>query len=738
MVAKLKKLSILALFMVLIFSLFSCRDDESKAIMTLLNGEEKDGAYTIAVQSGAESLNLNDYITVGEESKWTVYSDSEMKNEIDAVVSLETGVNTFYVKVKEGTTKREYTIQITRKRTVTVSFDTNGGTACHSIVADEGTVISAPVTTRAGYDFVGWNVDFSVPVASDVSAVAQWRAKEFKLIVDGVEKNVTFGEDYSLIPVDKLGYKFLKWVDTNGKDFPQAGKWDRTQNETVMAVYSPEVYKATFVYNADIANKTVNYTIEDQIVFDIPVHPEGLEFEGWYSDSQLTEKVSQVSKGTTGAKTFYAKWKVVVEPEDPEYTITIDADGYDELDGQTITVKYGGSYVLPEAPVKEGYEFVAWVNGTTIIPTGGVWTIRDNVTITIKWNAISYDIDYVIDGKTTNPNTTLTFTIEDTLAFLEPTRPNATFVGWYTSADFEESTKITGIEAGTAKDITVYAKFDITTHTLTYNPNGGTVAKDTVQYELGDEIVLLVPEYPGYKFNGWYNGDDKFESDEWTFEQDIILVAKWTREFYLVEYDKAGGTTTQTLKESYCVEDTFTLPELTRDGYNFLGWSEGDSNKTYKTVTVQKGTTGNKKFVARWSEFSFSFNGENATVTEYKFVTSRAKVKIPTTINYNGVDYTVTEIGPNVFEGLGPIIKAGKLVVNGNVVRKFDVDIPKTLKKIGKNAFYNCNEVSINVILDSGVSLSDWADSLDVAEGNDHVVDVIKGRRPAIGWSVYG
>jgi hypothetical protein len=66
-----------------------------------------------------------------------------------------------------------------------------------------------------------------------------------------------------------------------------------------------------------------------------------------------------------------------------------------------------------------------------------------------------------------------------------------------------------------------------------------------------------------------------------------------------------------------------------------------------------------------------------------------------------------------------------------------NVYIPNSVTKIGENAFYNCVDVTINIIMDKD-ELNVWADTLEVAAGNDQVVDVIKGRRPAIGWSIYG
>lgn len=726
MFIKLKRAFVLALFTIMALSLFSC-DDETAAVMTLLGGTEKDGVHSVSVSHLAETVDLGEYIVVSEDAKWTAYADAELEQKIEGVVALNTGANTFYVRVKEGSTKKVYTIEITRKKAITISFDTAGGSECHQIVVDEGTIVGAPQTVRSGYDFVGWDVDFSAPITEDITAKAKWEAKSFKLVVDGVEQVVKFGENYSVTAIDKLGYTFDKLVDSDGKEFPLSGKWDKLADVTVTSAYIKENYKITFIFNANIDNKTQTYTIEDKLVFEAPTHPDGLEFDAWYSDSALKNKVTGIEKGTTGNKTFYAGWKIEIEPEEVEYTITIDADKYD-FDGSTIIVKYGESYSLPEVPEKAGYEFVAWMYGETIIPTAGKWAIRDNVTLTIKLNKVKFNITYVVDDKTTNTNTTTEFTIEDSVELTSPTRPNAVFVGWFTSPTFEEETKLSLIDVGTVKDVTLYAKFDITTHTLTYVANGGTVAKDSFTYEKGDKIELLTPERKGYKFDGWYNGDSLFESTEWTFDENIQLKAKWTRELYLVEYNVNGGTTTETLKQAYSVEDTFTLPTLSKEGYYFLGWSEEGSKNVYQTLTVQKGTTGNKKYVAKWSEFSYSFTENGAIVTSYKFVKSRAWVRIPSTINHNGVDYPVIEIGSNVFSGMGPKIDESRMT-------KFEVEIPTTLKKIGLNAFYNCNDVCINV---KATDLVAFADSLEVAEGNDHVVDVIKGRRPAIGWSIYG
>ena len=493
-------------------------------------------------------------------------------------------------------------------------------------------------------------------------------------------------------------------------------------------------YDIKYVFNADIAPKTDTYTIEQEFILQAPVHPEGLEFLGWYSDAQLTQKVEKIEKGSYGEKTFYASWK----EKEVVYTVTIDADGFD-CDGQTLFLKYGESYTLPAIGEKKGYIFVAWKHGDTVVPTSGQWAITSDATLTIEWDLQKYTVTYETDDKTENPNTTKEFTVEsDTITLIDPTRPDATFIGWYTDSAYTQ--KITEITKGTAENIVLYAKFEITFYKLIYDANGGSVSQDSVNCEMGENITLLTPQKPGYKFGGWYYDGTKLENGEWTFNHDVTVVAKWTAIDYLITYELNGGATTETLKVYYTVEDTLTLPKPTRADFYFHGWSEGESENTYQNMVISQGTTGNKKFVANWTYFSYSYAEDNtATVTGYLFSTSRDTAKIPEIINYNGVNYTVTGIGASVFSGMGNRIYP--TVIGDEGVSSFTVVVPHTLKTIGTNAFLECSDVVVRALVDISVDLNAWADALTIVDeesGNKHVRDVIKGLRPAIGWSIYG
>ncbi len=725
-----KKALLLAILLILAVSIFAC-GSEPKAVLTLLGGAEKDGFLTVSVSSATESIDLKDYIAINSESEMKIYSSEEMDDEIDSIVSLQTGENNFYVKVKQGMTKNTYKIKVVRKSILSVTFDSNGGTPCQTICVDDGSVIEPPVSTREGYDFIGWGYDFSTPITENKALVAQWSPKKYTVTSnDFASVEVTFGEAYTLPTVSKHGYIFSKWINDAGEEIASSGTWSLAQNLNVSAVYDKEIYTITYVYGASTANQSATYTIEDAITLINPATPEGLNFMGWYDSLDYTNKISNYPVGTTGNITLYAKW---LADEEIEHFITVDAEGY-EFDEDVISVYYGGSYTLPAITDVAGYTYAWKVNGEKIL-SSGIWDLKTDATVVLEWTKIEYNITYITDSKTTNPNTNVTYNVETpTITLLNPTRPNATFVGWFTTPEFLAESKVESIATGTINDITLYAKFEINYSTIKYNLNGASGSLDDVKLEIGDAYELPTPSSLGMEFVGWYidvnNEATKLSNTgTWSYEGETTLVAKWNYTKYSLNLTVNGKTEVR----EYTIVDEVTLPTPSVTGFVFMGWKEYGSSSVYQNVVITKGTTGTKSYTAVLSrfEYSFDFATKTATVVRYVKTASVTSVVIPTSVNSNGVDYSVTTIGSSVFENMG------NYIVEKNL-SKFSVEIPKTLTTINQNAFKNCIDVEIKVILDRGVDTTTWANSLVVASGNDHVVDVIKGLRPAIGWSIYG
>ena len=88
-------------------------------------------------------------------------------------------------------------------------------------------------------------------------------------------------------------------------------------------------------------------------------------------------------------------------------------------------------------------------------------------------------------------------------------------------------------------------------------------------------------------------------------QADQTVVATFGPIEYTISYDLAGGTLPQgkTNPTTYTIEsETFTLTAPERAGYTFEGWTGTGLEQAAKTVTIAKGSTGNRQYTATWKE----------------------------------------------------------------------------------------------------------------------------------------
>ncbi|MBQ2594689.1 MAG: InlB B-repeat-containing protein, partial [Candidatus Riflebacteria bacterium] len=72
---------------------------------------------------------------------------------------------------------------------------------------------------------------------------------------------------------------------------------------------------------------------------------------------------------------------------------------------------------------------------------------------------------------------------------------------------------------------------------------------------------------------------------------------------FTISYNLDGGTVSKTNPTKYdSTSDTITLNNPTKDGYDFTGWTGSNGNTPQTTVTIVKGTTGNKTYTANWTK----------------------------------------------------------------------------------------------------------------------------------------
>ena len=167
------------------------------------------------------------------------------------------------------------------------------------------------------------------------------------------------------------------------------------------------------------------------------------------------------------------------------------------------------------------------------------------------------------------------------------------------------------------------------TYTVTLNTNGGTINNGNVTgYTYGVGATLPTADdmtYTGHTFVGWYDNENLTGSPVTAISNTETgnkeYWAKWEINQYTITYDLDGGTAAEGNPDSYTVEtDAFTLKNPTRPGFTFTGWSgTGLTGEDNLTVTIQKGSTGNRSYTAHWR-----YNGGGSSGYSYYTIKATA------------------------------------------------------------------------------------------------------------------
>ena len=139
--------------------------------------------------------------------------------------------------------------------------------------------------------------------------------------VSPLSKVVMVGDTYGELPTpEKTYYTFNGWKDTNSNTITAASTVSSNSDHTLTADYTPENYSITYNLNGGTvspANPT-SYNIESSaITLNNPTRT-GYTFTGWTGSNGNTPQTSiTIPAGSTGAKSYTANWSI------NSYTITV-------------------------------------------------------------------------------------------------------------------------------------------------------------------------------------------------------------------------------------------------------------------------------------------------------------------------------------------------------------------------------------------------------------------------------
>lgn len=498
---------------------------------------------------------------------------------------------------------------------------------------------------RDGYTFAGWYTDpnFRVRVTNiarnstgDKNLYAKWTSKNYKVnfVADpptgksatgrmnaqtlpyGVEKKLT-NNAYKISGYSFVGWSLKKSSERTEDDLIIAnaqsvdGIYDSyTDTVTLYAVWSRDTYSIIYNNVAGIDNSMNpdTYNVDDTITL---AEPEALgnTFLGWYSDKNLRTKVTTIKAGTTGNKTFYAKWATT------QYTIRYDLNAGGDTSAVLDTRNVGyinsyndkteSGYRLATAS-RQGYTFAGWYKEATC--RSAVGSIVDSpyvdMTVYAKWDPIAYTIrfDKNDTGATgTMKNMTVKYGTSARLTSNGFKKTNNTFSGWNTEKDgsglsFSNGQTISNLTSEPGETVTLYAQWTPYSYKITYYLNKGSLPEDApLGYSYGDEFELPEPTRENYVFLGWYE-DKKFtESKKVTSitpktAGNKTLYAKWKLNIigdvtvpdeYLSLSD-FGGYPNDGRSDSYALQDAIdrASQNASNGGINTIYLPEGVYNIT--------------------------------------------------------------------------------------------------------------------------------------------------------------
>ena len=458
---------------------------------------------------------------------------------------------------------------------------------------------------------------------------------------------VSVGKNYTLSVPQRDGYKFLGWYDalTNGNKLTDENGRSVSaykNNESIKVFAQWEANLNTVIFDANGGNGNMS---NQQIATDSKANlnkceftKPGYTFIGW--GTTATQKSyddnAEYSMGINSTYRLYAIWQANVN------TLRFNANGGDGTMSDMV-IKTDETKTLAACGfLRKGYDFVGWatsVNGTKAYSDKENYLMGSDSEYILfaLWTPTKYKIAYNLNGGNVSTENKKEYTIESqTFTLTNPTRPGYTFNGW-TSSSLSDKTYTVSISTGSTGNLSFTANYDANLNSLLFYANGGVGETPEMLIETDKTVKLNICAFSrkGYDFVGWstsQNGEKVYsDGQNYTMgsNSEYVLYAVWKIKTYTISYDLNLGSAPAN-KANYTIETaSFTLQNPSRDGYTFIGWSGTDIADKSTTVTIEKGSVGNRTFTANWqantNTIHFNANGGDGTMPDMSAKTDETK-----------------------------------------------------------------------------------------------------------------
>lgn len=481
----------------------------------------------------------------------------------------------------------------------TIQFNANGGSGAPSSETTTGSyTINTTQPTRIGYSFLGWSTSSSatspsyypgdsLTVSSNTTLYAIWQSAPEASSSSTNTATINFkGQQrwFYFIPATESSY-IIESSNSSGDPYVVLYNSSGTQLDSddddsdngnnfklIYTLSAGTKYYIKVYHHSNytgIANITFNITKNSYtITYDANGGSVSPTSQTVTAGSAITTPTATHANGTTSRTiNFYANGGTISKSS--------------QTSSATTTYGSNGWYT-------EG--------GTKRTNNGGTYTPTQSETLYNHWDIAS----------------TGTYSA---ITFPTGTRTGYKLVGFSTSSSTDPNTNFTGTgyEPG---DSTVVSGTDYYaiwkpnnyTYNITYQSTSGVfLGSGTITKQFGDTYSIS----PNQDFTGYSTPSAK--NITWDSTSAKTIVFEYTPINYTIKYVLNGGSASN--KTNYNIETTsFTLNNPTKTGNTFKGWSgtglTGDSNTS---VTISKGSTGNKSYEANWTINFYQFTLGSAT-----------------------------------------------------------------------------------------------------------------------------
>ena len=272
-------------------------------------------------------------------------------------------------------------------------------------------------------------------------------------------------------------------------------------------------------------------------------------------------------------------------------------------------------------------------------------------------------------------------------------------------------------------------------YTVTFDANGTEMTTDKIEVEYEEFYALPIPRRIGYGFLGWYNGDEKIENTGyWDREEGVHLTAKWEFLEFNIGCDIDSNGTYEINQKYNSKTEAFVIEVPKKEGQFFSHWLDSNGNKYEGNIEIPTGSEGDLYLTAVWWDFTYDD-------VKYEYSDNALYV-----VGYEGNYKANIEIPKEVYDT--PVVGIRKGAFEGSQVKTstfgyaYRIYIPDTIKIIEDNAFKDCKNVKVILMVDDTldylIETEKWLKSAKISEvGNEHLVDVLLRKRPSIGSSKY-